>query len=282
MISAPDAGRLDAALPRARVHDQRRQLPERDDAPRARDPARACRRSSSRTSTTSSRCGRRAAAATSRRRCSRRRPTGPHEWEILTRLGGAAARACRNDDIDVDADRRRLLRRARARRKGVDAADGAWPQYDRRRARAHARPADPHRPVRRPLRRGARRPHARSSSEDAAARHRPRPDGPARARAARARRRARSSSRPTYITDDVAAAARRGSTASATAGCVLVSRRHLRSNNSWMHNVKVLVKGKDRCTLLIHPDDAARVGVRRRRARAASARRPARSRCRSR
>ena len=40
---------------------------------------------------------------------------------------------------------------------------------------------------------------------------------------------------------------------------VLVSRRHVRSNNSWMHNVKVLVKGKDRCTLLVHPDDAARL-----------------------
>ncbi|MCU0312261.1 MAG: molybdopterin-dependent oxidoreductase [Acidimicrobiales bacterium] len=44
-------------------------------------------------------------------------------------------------------------------------------------------------------------------------------------------------------------------------GLVLVSRRHLRSKNSWMHNVDVLVKGKDRCTLLIHPDDAARSGV---------------------
>jgi anaerobic selenocysteine-containing dehydrogenase len=42
---------------------------------------------------------------------------------------------------------------------------------------------------------------------------------------------------------------------------VLVSRRHLRSNNSWMHNVPVLVKGKDRCTLLVHPDDAVRHGV---------------------
>ena len=42
---------------------------------------------------------------------------------------------------------------------------------------------------------------------------------------------------------------------------VLTSRRHLRSNNSWMHNVKVLVSGKDRCTLLIHPDDAAARGV---------------------
>jgi anaerobic selenocysteine-containing dehydrogenase len=44
-------------------------------------------------------------------------------------------------------------------------------------------------------------------------------------------------------------------------GLVLVSRRHLRSNNSWMHNVKVLVKGKERCTLLVHPDDARRYGL---------------------
>jgi len=42
---------------------------------------------------------------------------------------------------------------------------------------------------------------------------------------------------------------------------VLVSRRHLRSNNSWLHNVEVLVRGRDRCTLLIHPEDAARCGV---------------------
>jgi anaerobic selenocysteine-containing dehydrogenase len=42
---------------------------------------------------------------------------------------------------------------------------------------------------------------------------------------------------------------------------VLVSRRHIRSKNSWMHNVDVLVNGKDRCTLLIHPEDARRYGV---------------------
>ena len=36
----------------------------------------------------------------------------------------------------------------------------------------------------------------------------------------------------------------------------LIGRRHLRSNNSWMHNSQRLVKGKDRCTLLMHPDDA--------------------------
>lgn len=37
----------------------------------------------------------------------------------------------------------------------------------------------------------------------------------------------------------------------------MVSRRTLRSMNSWMNNVPPLAKGKDRCTLLIHPDDAA-------------------------
>jgi anaerobic selenocysteine-containing dehydrogenase len=42
---------------------------------------------------------------------------------------------------------------------------------------------------------------------------------------------------------------------------VLVGRRDLRSNNSWMHNLEVLVKGKPRCTLHVHPDDAARLGV---------------------
>jgi anaerobic selenocysteine-containing dehydrogenase len=47
----------------------------------------------------------------------------------------------------------------------------------------------------------------------------------------------------------------------ATRGMVLVGRRHLRSNNSWMHNVKVLVKGKPRCTLQVHPDDADRLGL---------------------
>ena len=41
----------------------------------------------------------------------------------------------------------------------------------------------------------------------------------------------------------------------------LIGRRHVRSNNSWMHNVDVLVKGKDRCTLQVHPDDAARLGL---------------------
>jgi anaerobic selenocysteine-containing dehydrogenase len=42
---------------------------------------------------------------------------------------------------------------------------------------------------------------------------------------------------------------------------VLIGRRQLRSNNSWMHNLNVLVKGKPRCTLHLHPDDAARLGL---------------------
>jgi anaerobic selenocysteine-containing dehydrogenase len=42
---------------------------------------------------------------------------------------------------------------------------------------------------------------------------------------------------------------------------VLVGRRDLRSNNSWMHNLTVLVKGKPRCTVHVHPDDAHRIGI---------------------
>jgi anaerobic selenocysteine-containing dehydrogenase len=42
---------------------------------------------------------------------------------------------------------------------------------------------------------------------------------------------------------------------------VLIGRRHLRSNNSWMHNLPVLVRGRSQCTLHVHPDDAARYGL---------------------
>ncbi len=40
---------------------------------------------------------------------------------------------------------------------------------------------------------------------------------------------------------------------------LLIGRRHLRSNNSWMHNTERLVKGKDRCTLLMNEIDADRL-----------------------
>jgi anaerobic selenocysteine-containing dehydrogenase len=42
---------------------------------------------------------------------------------------------------------------------------------------------------------------------------------------------------------------------------LLIGRRHLRSNNSWMHNYRRLVKGKDRCQLYVHPTDVARLGL---------------------
>lgn len=43
---------------------------------------------------------------------------------------------------------------------------------------------------------------------------------------------------------------------------LLIGRRDIRSNNSWMHNLPKLVSGKDRCVLYVHPEDAARLGLR--------------------
>jgi anaerobic selenocysteine-containing dehydrogenase len=43
---------------------------------------------------------------------------------------------------------------------------------------------------------------------------------------------------------------------------LMIGRRELRSNNSWMHNVPELVSGHARCVLLVHPDDAARRAIR--------------------
>ncbi|HET8706554.1 MAG TPA: molybdopterin-dependent oxidoreductase, partial [Pseudomonadales bacterium] len=41
----------------------------------------------------------------------------------------------------------------------------------------------------------------------------------------------------------------------------LIGRRHVRSNNTWMHNSYRLVKGKSRCTALLHPQDAAELNI---------------------
>ncbi|WP_082983227.1 molybdopterin-dependent oxidoreductase [Mycobacterium sp. 1423905.2] len=64
---------------------------------------------------------------------------------------------------------------------------------------------------------------------------------------------------PPYLLDDLPRLAAR--LERPTEPLVLVNRRHLRSNNSWLHNVPALMKGKDRCTLQIHPDDAAERGI---------------------
>ena len=65
---------------------------------------------------------------------------------------------------------------------------------------------------------------------------------------------------PPLLVDDVERL--RGALAAGRPEVVLVGRRQIRTNNSWMHNVPALAKGKPRCTLLVHPDDAARHGLR--------------------
>ena len=45
-------------------------------------------------------------------------------------------------------------------------------------------------------------------------------------------------------------------------GLLLVGRRQMRNMNSWLHNVQGLAKGRERCTLLVNPDDAERLGLR--------------------
>ena len=59
-----------------------------------------------------------------------------------------------------------------------------------------------------------------------------------------------------YITEDLK---RLGADKALTDGdeLLLIGRRHIRSNNSWMHNSHRLVKGKPRWQLLMHPDDLA-------------------------
>lgn len=42
---------------------------------------------------------------------------------------------------------------------------------------------------------------------------------------------------------------------------LLIGRRHVRSNNTWLHNSERLVKGKHRCTMMIHPTDALKRGL---------------------
>ena len=42
---------------------------------------------------------------------------------------------------------------------------------------------------------------------------------------------------------------------------VIIGRREVRSNNSWMHNLPLLAKGPFRCTALVHPQDAQRLGL---------------------
>jgi anaerobic selenocysteine-containing dehydrogenase len=62
---------------------------------------------------------------------------------------------------------------------------------------------------------------------------------------------------PQLLLDDLARVA--ADLASPAAELVIIGRRQLRSNNSWMHNLPVLAKGAYRCTALVHPEDAQRL-----------------------
>ncbi len=62
---------------------------------------------------------------------------------------------------------------------------------------------------------------------------------------------------PPLLAEDVA----RLEAATASAGLVLINRRHTRDCNSWLHNVPKLVSGADRCTLLMNPADASARGL---------------------
>ncbi len=64
---------------------------------------------------------------------------------------------------------------------------------------------------------------------------------------------------PPLLLDDVRRA--QGDLARPAPELVVVGRRQLRSNNSWMHNLPVLAKGPFRCVALVHPADAARLGL---------------------
>jgi anaerobic selenocysteine-containing dehydrogenase len=64
---------------------------------------------------------------------------------------------------------------------------------------------------------------------------------------------------PRVLLDDLPRA--HAALARARPDLVVIGRRDVRSNNSWMHNLPVLAKGPMRCTALLHPQDARRLGL---------------------
>jgi anaerobic selenocysteine-containing dehydrogenase len=66
---------------------------------------------------------------------------------------------------------------------------------------------------------------------------------------------------PAALVADVARLRARLATPETRTGLSLIGRRDLRSNNSWMHNSPRLMKGRDRCLLLMHPADAGERGL---------------------
>lgn len=182
-------------------------------------------------------------------------PDRPAEWEILTRLAGLVA-GMANADIDVAAIDDGYFG-ALCQAKGIDA----------RAVAGHYERGGPERMLDLQIRTGPFGDRYGENPDGLTLEHfRERPHGidlgpmVPRVRDILNTPSGRIELAPAYITADVSRLTDRLGREQ-NGGLVLVSRRHLRSNNSWMHNVNVLVKGKDRCTLLIHPDDALRFGI---------------------
>ncbi len=66
---------------------------------------------------------------------------------------------------------------------------------------------------------------------------------------------------PEHCVRDLEAFKAEFASAQKTDGFTLIGRRHIRSNNSWMHNSRRLIKGPNRCTMMIHPADAKSLGL---------------------
>jgi len=67
---------------------------------------------------------------------------------------------------------------------------------------------------------------------------------------------------PDFLVEDLERLKQRGNKAvSPEHDLLLIGRRHVRSNNSWMHNFHRLVKGKPRWQLMMHPDDLSSRGL---------------------
>ena len=234
----------------ARLLRRARHLRQRDDAPRRRDPARRRRRCSAAhydlalyqlavrnvanysppvlplDPTGSRTSGRRSCASPASRPG---RACWPTSRRSTTSSPGEARAAARASTCEATAGRGRPAHRPRA--------------------------AARHPAALRALRPDARRPRG------GAARDRPRAARAAAAgRAAHAvgadRARAGARSWPTCR-----GCARRSAASATRTALVLIGRRQLRSNNSWMHNLPRLASGPERCTLHVHPDDAARLGL---------------------
>ena len=174
-------------------------------------------------------------------------PGQQDEWRTLLRLAGVVAG--QGPAVDVDALDRMVGARGRPPR-GRRPGGLRWPSSSRASAPSASStrcsasvPTRSRSPTSRPPRTGST--SARSS------RACPRSCAHRAARSSWRRRR----SSPTSSACAGALSRR------ANGGMVLVGRRQLRSNNSWMHNLDLLVRGKEQCTLHVHPDDAARLGL---------------------